>query len=231
MEFKTEARRVTLGSHELMVSPEQVARYAGGKRYRMDASQAKLVHTILARAYELIEPAFVYKVYEVAGFIEGGSVKLHNGEMFPVPTSDEDACMKALAFSVCTLGGGLEKATITSLSPEDLLGSLFLDAAGVAFLEALSTRAYETLQQQAQEHHVQVGCRFGPGYGGVDLSYQERLFKLVDAPLIGVRLNESCVMSPSKSLSFVTIWTSSPKPQRSPYKCASCALTHCPYRL
>jgi hypothetical protein len=231
MESKTEATSVTLGSHELIVSPEQVARYAGGTHYRMDASQAKLVHTILARAYELVEPAFVYRVHEIAGFLEGGSVKLHNGVIFPVPTGEQDSGMKALAFCICTIGGRLEEATKASLSPGDLLESLFLDAAGVAFLEALSTRAYETLQQHAQEHHLQAGCRFGPGYGGVELSSQERLFELVDASLIGVGLNESCVMRPSKSLSFVTIWTSSPGPPGSRYKCASCSLAYCPYRL
>ena len=231
MESKTEATSVTLGSHELIVSPEQVARYAGGTRYRMDASQAKLVHTILARAYELVEPAFVYRAHEVAGFLEGGSVKLHNGAIFPVPTGEQDFGMKALAFCICTIGGRLEEATKASLSAGDLLGSLYLDAAGVAFLEALSTKAYEVLQEQADEHLFRAGCRFGPGYGGVDISYQERLFELVDAPMIRVRLNESCVMSPAKSLSFVTIWTSSPGPQRSRYKCTSCTLTHCPYRL
>jgi hypothetical protein len=227
----THAITVTLGSHELIVSPEQVARYAGGTRYHMDASLEKLVQTILAKAYELVEPAFVYRVHKVAGFLERGFVKLHNGVIFPVPTGEQDSGMKALAFCICTIGGRLEEATKASSSPGDLLGSLFLDAAGVAFLEALSTRAHETLQQHAQEHQLQVGCRFGPGYGGMDLSYQERLFELVDALSIGVWLNESCVMSPSKSLSFVTIWTSSPGPQRSRYKCASCNLTHCPYWL
>jgi hypothetical protein len=229
--MQTETITVTLGSHELIVSPEQVARYAGGTHYRMDASQAKLVHIILARAYELVEPAFVYRVHKVAGFLEGGSVKLHNDMTFPVPTGEQDSGMKALAFCICTLGGRLEEATKASSSPGDLLESLFLDAAGVAILETLSTRAYEVLQERADEHLFRAGCRFGPGYGGMDLSSQKRLFELVDAPLIGVRLNESCVMSPSKSLSFVTVWTSSPGPQRSRYKCTSCNLTHCPYRL
>ena len=117
------------------------------------------------------------------------------------------------------------------MSEGDTLDGLFLDAAGVAFLEALSTKAYETLQKQAQERLLQSGCRMGPGYGKLDLSFQKQLFELVDASSIGVRLNESCMMSPAKSLSFVTKWTTSPMSESSRNKCASCALTNCPYRL
>jgi hypothetical protein len=231
MVSKAEALTVILASHELVVSPEQVARYAGGTRYRMDASQRQHVGIILDRAYELAEPAFVYRVHEVAEGLEGGHARLKKGDFFPVPADEQDSGLKFLVFCVCTIGGRLEEAVRALMAAGDTLGSLFLDAAGVAFLEALSTRAYETLQEQAQTHHLQAGCRFGPGYGGLELSNQKQLFELVEASRIGVRLNESFVMSPAKSLSFVTPWTSSHKSLGRPYKCASCALPHCPFRL
>jgi hypothetical protein len=231
MESNTETITVTLDSRALAISPEQVARCAGGTHYRMQASQLNDVGIILDRAYLLVEPAFVYRVYEVGGHLEDGYLKLHNGRIFPVPPGERDAGIKSLAFCVCTIGGRLEEAVVASMLAGDPLGSLFLEAAGVAFLEALSTRAYETLQELARGRILQSGCRFGPGYEGLDLSYQKRLFDLVDASLIGVGLNESCVMSPAKSLSFVTAWTSSHMPLRSRNKCVSCTLTHCPYRL
>jgi hypothetical protein len=231
MESDLKTSTMTMDSHALIVSAEQVARYAGGTRYRIHASQLKDVGIILRRAHELVEPAFVYRVYEVGEHLEDGYVKLDNGMAFPVSPGERDSGIKSLAFCVCTLGRRLEEAVGASMSAGDHLGGLFLDAAGVAFLEVLGTTAYETLQKLARERLLQSDCRFGPGYEGLDLSYQKRLFDLVDASLIGVGLNESCVMSPAKSLSFVTAWTSSHMPLRSRNKCVSCTLTHCPYRL
>ena len=220
-----------MSPHDLIVSPDQVARYAGGARYRLHTSQLKTVQANLERAYQLVEPAFVYRIHEVRGIHEEGAVMLHNGLIFPSPPGKQDPGMKVLAFCVCTIGESLEETAGMLMSAGDALGGLFLDAAGVAFLEALSNRAYETLQQQAQERLLQTGCRFGPGYGGLDLSFQARLFDLVTASSIRVQLNESHVMSPAKSLSFVTAWTSSHMLPNSRHKCASCTLTHCPYRL
>lgn len=231
MELKPESTTVTLCSQELTVSPDQVARYAGGSRYRMDDSQLKLVRGILAKAYQLIAPAFVYQGHSIAGRGAEGAVKLHNGMFFPVPEVEQDSGMGSLVFCVCTIGSRLEEEATALMTAGDSLASLFLDAAGVAFLEALSARAQETLQKRAQERLLHCGCRFGPGYGGLELSYQKELFALVDASLIGVRLMESGVMSPAKSLSFVTTWTTSPAPRRNPYKCSSCNLSDCLYRL
>ena len=178
----------------------------------------------------MVNPAFVYRIYEIIGFPEGGWVKLHNELNFPVPMAEQDAGMRYLAFCVCTIGGKLEEAVRTMMASGAVLDSLFLDAAGVAFLEALSTRAYETLQKQAKVGRLQCGCSFGPGDEGLDISFQRQLFNLVDASAIGVRLNETCFLSPAKSLSFLTRWTTS-QVTGSRHRCASCTIDNCLYRL
>lgn len=232
MEPHSESTVIRLNPDDLPISFDQVARYAGGARYRPDARQLRLAQKALKKARLLAKPVFVYRVHEVRSILQGGYAELGNGITFPL-ASDEEECgtVKALAFCICTIGSALEKAIGALLSAGDTLEGLFLDAAGVAFLDALSTRAYETLQSHARHHLLQAGCRFGPGYEGLALSYQSRLFALVDASAIGVRLNRSCVMSPAKSLSFVTAWTTSQHPPKSRSKCAACTLPHCPYRL
>jgi hypothetical protein len=197
----------------------------------MDPSQRLTVGSILERAYELVAPAFVYSIHEVVGLLEGESVKLHNGLTFPVPAGEWDHGAKALAFCVCTVGARLEESERNLMSAGDALGGLFLHAAGIAFLETLSSWAYETVQEQARKRLLHTGCRWAPGCGGLDLSCQRRLFHLVDASSIGVRLNESGLMIPAKSVSFVTKLTTSSVPRGSPNKCESCALPHCAYRL
>jgi hypothetical protein len=231
MRLKARSTTVIIRPDELAISIEQMARCAGGMRYRIDSTLRKSAGATLERAYQLVVPAFVYRIHQVTGCLEGGSVKLHDGMILPFQAGEQDHGMKALAFCVCTLGSKLEATVGALMSEGNPLAGLFLDAAGVAFLEALSARAYEALQEQAQECQLQIGCRCAPGCEGLDLSCQRLLFDLVDASSIGVRLNESGMMIPAKSVSFVTKWTTAHVTQASQHKCASCSLTHCPYRL
>jgi hypothetical protein len=222
---------VTVSPYELAVSPQHVARYAGGARYRMDHAQRQFIGAVLKRAELLVRPAFVYAVHEVTGFLEEGFVQLSNGLAFPAPPGEQDAGIRHLTFCVCTIGPRLEEAVRALMAAGETLDGLFLDAAGVAFLEALSARAYETLQKQAKARMLYAGCRFGPGCGEVVLSLQKQLFNLVDASSLGVRLNDAWVMSPAKSLSFFVGLTTSEISQSSRNKCGTCGLTDCPYRI
>lgn len=230
MEAAAESNVVSLEPRELAVSPGQVARYAGGTRYRPAPSQKDSIGAVLEKADRLVHPVFVYSVREVTRLGDAGNVSIDGRTDFPVP-GEADPGIQYLAFCICTLGPALEEEVQRIMSGGDILSGLFLDAAGVAFLEALGSNAHEFLRGEARKHQLHAGCRCGPGYGGLDLSIQERLFELVDASAIGVRLNESCVMTPAKSLSFFTKWTTSDTPESGRYKCSLCTLYDCPYRV
>lgn len=227
---KAEGTVVKLDARELAVPSGQVARCAGGARFRMNRSQRELVQSVLEAAYELVEPAFVCSVHEVAGFLEDGSIELRNRSTFPAPPGERDPGMRCLAPCVCTIGANLEEAVRLLISSGETLEGLFLDAAGVAFLEALGAKAYETLRERAHEKSFRSGCRFVPGCGEVDLCVQKRIFELVDASSVGVRLNDACAMVPGKSVSFFTVWTTS-QTRGNLRKCDACNLAGCPYRV
>src|SRR5689334_3720889 len=88
--YRMKSTAVHLDSQEIAVSLGQVARYAGGARYRMNDAQRALVVAAHDRAAQLVDPVFVHSVHEVTGLLEGGYVKLHNGAAFPVPLDEPD---------------------------------------------------------------------------------------------------------------------------------------------
>jgi hypothetical protein len=221
---------VTCGPEAMVVSSQQIVRYAGGRRYCADASQRKRVGAALERAARLVHPAYAYCLYGVTDFLSGGDITLDNRTTLPMPPCAQDPGVQYFAVCVCTLGRKLEEMVRALMSAGKGMEGLLLDAAGVAFLEALGARALDSLRVHAQEGRLHFGRRFGPGYGGVDLSVQKRVFALVDAAAIGVRLNEYCVMTPEKSLSFFAEFTTTPLPPVGPNKCESCHLTSCLYR-
>jgi hypothetical protein len=228
---RPESTVVRLSPEELTITPEQVSRYAGGTRYRMDPQQEVLARDVLARARELVEPSFVHSACRVDRLLSDGSAQLDCGLTFPLPRHQEDTDVRFLTLCVCTLGGKLEESVRTIQSSGNLLHALFIDAAGTAFLEALSERACETLEEEGRKRGFHSGCRAGPGYGGLDLSWQRQLFALVDPSGIGVRINDHCVMEPAKSVSFFMPWTTLPPRRSTRDKCASCTLPHCLYRV
>ena len=213
---------VKLGFKDLVVTPEDVARYAGGSHYRPDAERKKLAADILECASVLVQPAFIYAVHHINTM---GPVSLF------LPPDETDAGTVFIAAAVCTIGPELEKETSNLMAQGRSLDALFLDAASVALLEALSDEAYAHLKNEAAKEDLYAGCRFGPGYGNIPINAQKSLFESVNPEAIGVHLRESGIIFPLKSLSFWIRWTSQPPIEGSTYKCQNCTMKNCAYRI
>ncbi|MBQ9086131.1 MAG: Vitamin B12 dependent methionine synthase activation subunit [Clostridia bacterium] len=81
------------------------------------------------------------------------------------------------------------------------LRALMLQAIGAERIEALCDRFCEELQEEMKERGWKIGSRFSPGYGDLPLETQSVLFQVLDCPRkIGLTLNASLLMSPSKSV-------------------------------
>lgn len=211
--------------------PEQIARYAGGSGYKMDEETRKKASIAVDRAINLIAPAMAYAVHPVKILHAESQMLIDDRLVLPVPGHELDPETRFLVATVCTIGPALETACRELAQRKDFLPYLLLDAAGVALLEALSQKAYDLLRERAAEARLFCGCRFAPGYGEMDMSTQALLFQLVDADAIGARLNKSHVMNPSKSISFFTRWTNKAIPKARAYKCRTCSLDGCPFRI
>jgi hypothetical protein len=131
---------VTVGPDELVVSPRQVARYAGAGRDHMDTPQGEPLSAALERAVQLVSPAFVYTVYADTGFLSGGVITLENHTTLPMPPCAQVPGVQYLAVCVCPLGRKLEQMVQTVMCAGKGIEGLLLDAAGVAYLEAVSAR-------------------------------------------------------------------------------------------
>ena len=78
-----------------------------------------------------------------------------------------------------------------------------------------------------EEKHLRP--RFSAGYGDLSLSVQKDIFSVLDcARKIGLTLNDSLIMSPSKSVTAVV--GISDTPSCDGHKCKSCDKKDCEYR-
>jgi hypothetical protein len=195
----------------------------------MAVPHKQLIRAGIDKASRLVAPALVYSLYEVIS-LEGGCARLSNGSLFPLPPGKPDSGVRCLEFCVCTIGPELEKTVGHLTTAGNVSDGLFLDAAGVAFLEALTRKAHRFLRDFAKQRLLHSSYGIRPGCSKMNISAQRQLFDLVDASLIGMKLNESCLMIPAKSLSFFTKWTTSKAAEDMGGECASCELSNCIYR-
>ena len=135
-------------------------------------------------------------------------------------------CDRILLFAA-TLGLGPDRliARYSRLSPAK---ALLLQAIGTERIEALCDAFCRTMAE-AQPGST-LTPRFSPGYGDLPLALQEDIFRVLDCPRkIGLTLNGSLLMSPSKSVTAI-VGMGPCTMIHHPAGCRSCGKTDCLYR-
>ena len=106
----------------------------------------------------------------------------------------------SVIFFAATLGIELDRLIFkySVLSPAT---ALLLEALGNERIEALCDCFNEDMRETKLTNGEALRPRFSAGYGDLPLEYQRRIFDLLDPPThIGLTLNDSYLMSPSKSV-------------------------------
>lgn len=184
---------LTKSYSEPPVFEREILRYAG-----CDTSDGETL-ALLSSALEEARREIAYRVcYRILPLRISGD-RCDFG-LFSVESGDlaKSLCgaEKVILFSA-TLGVALDRliAKYSRLSPSR---ALVLQAIGTERIEALCDAFLSEIEE---ELGVQLRPRFSAGYGDLPLSVQRDIFKALDCERqIGVFLNESLIMSPSKSV-------------------------------
>lgn len=111
-------------------------------------------------------------------------------------------CDRAVVFAA-TVGLEIDRL-IAKYSRVAPARALCLQALGTERIEALCDLFCREMQTRAQKNGETVTKRFSPGYGDLPLETQREIFRLLNCPVrIGLTLNESLLMSPTKSVTAI----------------------------
>lgn len=135
-----------------------------------------------------------------------------------------DGCERVVLMAA-TVGVGIDRliAKYGRLSPAK---ALLLQAIGTERVEALCDAFCDAL---AEETGLIPRSRFSPGYGDLPLSTQREVLTMLEADKrVGVTLNDSFLMSPSKSVTAFVGYSRDRKKAVS--KCRLCDKTDCAFR-
>lgn len=111
-------------------------------------------------------------------------------------------CQKIILFAA-TVGIGLDRliARYSRVSPSK---ALIFQSIGAERIEALCDTFCAEMAELAKGNGYSLRPRFSPGYGDLALSVQRDIFSVLDCSRkIGLTLNDSLLMSPTKSVTAI----------------------------
>jgi len=133
-----------------------------------------------------------------------------------------------LALFICTAGPAVGEMSRKSMKEGDLLRGYVYDVIGSEVVESAADRIQEELKKAQGARGKNISNRFSPGYCGWDVADQHKLFSFFKDNFCGIRLAESALMNPIKSVSGLIGIGRDVK--YSPYQCHLCDSKKCIYK-
>lgn len=213
----------------LAIDPAEVLRFQGYKAGRdvPSADVRALFEEALAQGRRLMAPRAVARWMRATGDADGLDVE---GERLAIPgIGARWGAVEHVAAAVCTVGEALERRVAALWEARELPLASMLDSVGSGAVESLAEYVNDLLCQQGLPA-LRVTNRISPGYGEWDVVEQRCLFRLCPGNAIGVVLNETCVMTPGKSISLLVGAGVDARVDHYFSQCARCWMRACAYR-
>lgn len=194
-----------LDQWDLRLNEEAVLRGQGADPAVLRSRRPRLFD-VAAQALEeglpLVQPRVLFEHYPVEAILHARVRLAGGGELKGEALAQHLASAQEALLMVCTIGAELE-AHANRVMEEDMVRGLALYGVGSAAVEALANAACLHFERQAAERGWQATIPLSPGMIGWSVEEgQPQIFSLLDGGLVGVRLSETAVMLPMKSLSL-----------------------------
>ncbi|MBN2453638.1 MAG: hypothetical protein JXB40_05185 [Candidatus Omnitrophica bacterium] len=135
-----------------------------------------------------------------------------------------------ISLFLVTIGPAIEKEASVLMAGGDTLSGYMLDRTGSFAVESLAENLEDRLRKEYGAKNKSVSMRFSPGYCDWPIQEQSILDKLIDFSKINVRLTESLMMVPKKSISGLVGIGPKGLFSKAGSQCAICNSKDCGYR-
>jgi hypothetical protein len=181
------------------LTPVEIHRYLGYPRDVVPAPRmAEQIDSVVAEALACLQPRGVYSLYRLSDR-SAHSLKLGNSTILGNIGEYLEHADHVAVFAV-TVGNEISHLAGSAGKNGDPFSAWIMDAVGSWAAEG----AADALMLRVRRHlrgGQDLTLRYSPGYCGMDIRQQAKLFQLMPADSVGVRLLPSMLMVPLKSIS------------------------------
>jgi hypothetical protein len=133
----------------------------------------------------------------------------------------------SVALFMCTAGDEIGMRSSRAMKEGDLLKGYIYDVVGSEIAEAAADLMQAELERAMLLVGKKITNRYSPGYCGWDVSEQRKLFQLFPGDFCGIRLTDSALMNPVKSVSGII--GIGRDVRYNPYTCVMCNMKNCTF--
>ncbi len=131
-------------------------------------------------------------------------------------------------FFMATAGSGPESLARTLIKEGQYLEGYIVDLIASSLAEATAQYVHDHLKELGDRSGFKITNRYSPGYCGWKVDEQQKLFSLFPEGSCGIKLSESSLMSPIKSVSGVV--GAGTEVSFRDYTCELCSMKDCNFR-
>ena len=204
----------TLSFEELGITAADVYEQMGYHDAQPDKATQQETTTILKEVSQWLRPRFSYFVVNKQPDFEMGNIILR-----------QLRGSEAFALFVCTSGLEFETYQHRLKEQGDMVRVFIADALGSVIAEKCADQMEKALQESIDKLGWMHTNRFSPGYCGWHVSQQQLLFPLFQGHTCGVKLTDSSLMIPIKSVSGII--GLGKKVRKLEYTCGLCDFKQC----
>ena len=205
-----------------------IGRIGGRKVDKVSTPILKKIKVLKEKFTERIMPRLTYDIFEIAS-VQASSVQIADGITFNSEKLSKTVkfCDEMVVF-VATIGDGLEKEVGRLMDQNRYSMAYILDAIGSVAAEGAVEKFYRMQAEAYKKQDKRITLRFSPGYCDWSVTEQKKLFKLMHSNKINVKLLDSYLMHPRKSVSGVFGITSAQNASAYSYNpCRTCDKKKC----
>lgn len=204
----------TLSFEELGITPADVYEQMGYHDAQPDRATQQETAMILKEVSQWLRPQFSYFVVNKLPDFEMGTIILR-----------QLRGSEAYALFICTSGLEFEAYQHQLKEQGDMVRVFIADALGSVIAEKCADQMEKALQESIDKLGWKHTNRFSPGYCGWHVSQQQLLFPLFQGHTCGVKLTDSSLMVPIKSVSGII--GLGEKVRKLEYTCGLCDFKQC----
>ena len=212
-----------------VIEKGELARLLGADEFGNISRSTRLKIEKLETIFEkLVEPSLYHQNTGIDS-VEKGTVHLKEGPEFKSPKLSKmlKHC-DDIIFYIATLGDGVDGQIKRLMDKKHLAEAYILDTMASVAADNMVAMFHERMKDEYKNQGKQVTLCFSPGYCDWPVTEQKKLFSLIESQEVEVELNDSCLMTPRKSISGVFGIHSNGETPYNP--CWDCNRTGCPAR-
>lgn len=189
-----------------------------------------LIEELLKESEDISKIKAQYSIFnDVKFYNENKSVEINN-VVFNIKKIIFNQIKKSDSVTIflCTAGEEIGLRSRKAMQERDMLRGYIYDVIGSEAVEATADLMQDDLEKAAKSIDLKITNRYSPGYCDWNVAEQHKLFTLFSDNFCGIRLTDSALMNPEKSVSGII--GIGENVRFNPYTCGMCDMKDCIYR-